>query len=294
MSETQSLRSWLPSFLRNSKSQRDSPNEAGLHETSRLLPESDDASRDDSYGRENSENINNYEEEERPARVKILNEFVLLFKGSIPVILAYTLQMSLQTISVIIVGRKSPEHLATAAFSYMFAMCTGWLIALGGTTALDTLGSSTFTGSKNRHDIGVLLQRAFVVLGLFYVPVAILWIFSEPVFKLLGQDDRLSRDSAKFLRCLVPGGLGYIYFECMKKYLQVQGEKTHGSDLKMLTSLRNHATGNIHSFNYFPFKRCPQFPFCVWVEDGLDRRSHCYRNLLLAFFSADGWIRMVF
>jgi MATE family multidrug resistance protein len=150
-------------------------------------------------------------------------EFFLLVKGSLPVILAYTLQNSLQTISVLIVGRSSPEHLAVAAFSYMFAMCSAWLIALGGTTALDTLASSTFTGSENKHDLGILLQRGFIILSLFYIPVAILWACSEPFFKFLGQDPDLSRNSARFLTCLIPGGLGYIYFEAMKKYLQAQG-----------------------------------------------------------------------
>jgi MATE family multidrug resistance protein len=109
----------------------------------------------------------------------------------------------------------------------MFAMVTAWMIALGGTTALDTLASSSFTGSANKHDLGILLQRGFLVLGLLYVPVAILWAFSEPVFLLLGQDPQLSRDSASFLTCLIPGGLGYIYFEVMKKYLQAQGVYQH-------------------------------------------------------------------
>lgn len=158
-----------------------------------------------------------------PQQDSWLAEFVHLLRQSIPVILAYTLQNSLQTVSVLIVGRSSPENLATAAFSLMFAMITAWMIALGGTTALDTLASSSFTGSANKHDLGVLLQRGFFVLTLFYVPVAVLWACSEPVFLLLGQDRRLSRDSARFLTCLIPGGLGYIYFELMKKYLQAQG-----------------------------------------------------------------------
>jgi MATE family multidrug resistance protein len=40
----------------------------------------------------------------------------------------------------------------------------------------------------------------------------------------LGQDERLSEDSSKFLSVLAFGGLGYIYFECLKKYLQAQGK----------------------------------------------------------------------
>lgn len=166
------------------------------------------------------------EDGKTPTRKLVLHELWVLFRGSIPVVLAYSLQNSLQTVSVLIVGRASPEDLATAAFSYMFAMCSAWLIGLGGTTALDTLASSSFTGSTNKHDLGILLQRGFVVLGLYYIPVCILWICSEPIFKALGQDPDLSRDSAKFLSLLIPGGLGYIYFEAMKKYLQAQGEES--------------------------------------------------------------------
>lgn len=169
----------------------------------------------------------------------IAAEFLLLLKMSIPVILAYTLQNSLQTTSVLIVGRMSPEHLATAAFSYMFAMSTAWLIALGGTTALDTLCSSSFTGSKNPYELGILLQRAFIVLGLFYIPVAILWWFSEGLFLKLGQDANLAQQSALFLRWLIPGGLGYIYFEAAKKYLQAQGIMRAGTYILLITSPLN-------------------------------------------------------
>ena len=175
-------------------------------------------------------------EDETSTRKLILHEFWVLLRGSVPVILAYTLQNSLQTVSILIVGRASPQDLSTAAFSYMFAMCSGWLIGMGGSTALDTLASSSFTGSKNKHDLGILLQRGFVVLTLFYIPIAIVWLCSEPIFKALGQSPQLSRDSAKFLSCLIPGGLGYIYFETMKKYLQAQQIMRPGTYVLLITS----------------------------------------------------------
>jgi multidrug resistance protein, MATE family len=210
-----SAQTWLPYFLRkNPKSEP--PLDNPPTERSSLLPKPSD---EDEAGE-----VYDLEDGDRTSTQLVLQEFWILLKGSIPVILAYTLQNSLQTISVLIVGRLSPEALATAAFSYMFAMATAWLIALGGTTAIDTLASASFTGSKNRHDLGIILQRSIIILTLFYVPVAALWIFSEPVFKALGQEDYIARDSAKFLSALVPGGLGYIYFESMKKYLQAQGK----------------------------------------------------------------------
>lgn len=210
--------SWIPKFLRSSN--KGSPISTPPNERSSLLPKPSDRQPACSSASEGS--TYEFEENEPPAKLW-LHEFLLLLRGSVPVILAYTLQNSLQTFSVLIVGRLSPEALATAAFSYMFAMSTAWLIALGGSTALDTLASSTFTGSKNPHDLGILLQRAFLVLTAMYIPVAILWACSAPVFRLLGQEEYICIDSAKFLTALIPGGLGYIYFESMKKYLQAQG-----------------------------------------------------------------------
>lgn len=205
---------FAPTRRNSSFTERDHPTEY-----THLLPKPTGI---DSPGQLNGETIVTSEHNVSNRRL-IIAEFWHLLKDSIPVILAYTLQNSLQTSSVLIVGRLSPEHLATSAFSLMFAMITAWMIALGGTTALDTLASSSFTGSSNKHDLGILLQRGFFVLGLFYIPVAILWACSEHVFVFLGQDQVLSRESARFLTCLIPGGLGYIYFEVMKKYLQAQG-----------------------------------------------------------------------
>lgn len=155
---------------------------------------------------------------------EFLHELIGLFKSSIPVILAYALQNSLQTFSAMVVGRLDPEALATAAFSYMFAMATAWLIGLGGTTALDTLASASFTGSVNKTDLGVLLQRGLIVLSAFYCVVAVLWWNSEPLFRALGQEEFICKQSPMFLRYLIPGGLGYIWFEAMKKYLQAQSK----------------------------------------------------------------------
>ena len=220
MGDDSPSKSWLPQLLQRSRRKGDPGTVVETDETSSLLP------KQNGHHSPSSEQVGEtyeIEDGEKSEWWYMRNEFKILTKGSIPVILAYALQNSLQTISVVIVGRSSPENLATAAFAYMFAMATAWLIALGGTTALDTLCSSSFTGSHDRHDLGVLLQRAFIILSAFYVPVAVVWMFAEPIFKALGQDAQLAHDAARFLWCLIPGGLGYVYFECMKKYLQAQG-----------------------------------------------------------------------
>lgn len=112
---------------------------AEVDETSRLLPKPHSGGGlEEPESQHSGENLD-LEDEGKSSTALVLNEFLVLLKGSIPVILAYALQNSLQTLSVVIVGRGSPEDLATAAFSYMFAMSTGWLVALGGSTALEYL-----------------------------------------------------------------------------------------------------------------------------------------------------------
>lgn len=94
---------------------------------------------------------------------------------------------------------------------------------MGGTTALDTLGSQSYTGGTRRADLSVHLQRCVVLLCILFVPVALLWFWIEPVLLHLGQPAVISRDTQRFLRILIAGAPGYIAFESLKKYLQCQG-----------------------------------------------------------------------
>ncbi|KAI8978868.1 MOP flippase [Trametes punicea] len=103
----------------------------------------------------------------------------------------------------------------------MLAM-VGWCVALGGTTALDTLASQAFTGG-DRLSVSIHLQRCVVLLWLLFVPVALVWAFIEPMLLILGQEEKISRDVQAFLRVLILGAPGYIGFESLKKYLQCQG-----------------------------------------------------------------------
>ncbi|KAH7328761.1 mate-domain-containing protein [Stachybotrys elegans] len=151
----------------------------------------------------------------------------------------FLVKAAVPTLSIVVVGQLSPEALATAAFSYMFAMASAWLIALGGTTALDTLASSSFTSSADKGNLGVLLQRGMFVLTCFYAVVAVIWFFSEHLFYLLGQEEFICVQGSRFLRLLIPGGLGYVWFECMKKYLQAQEIYRPGTYVLLITSPLN-------------------------------------------------------
>lgn len=103
--------SWLPKMFRQNSTNANDLKHTPDERTS-LLPPSDQS---DDHATGEVQSIGSDAKEE--VRL-VAQEFWILFKGSIPVILAYTLQNSLQTISVLIVGRLGAEELAVSAFCY--------------------------------------------------------------------------------------------------------------------------------------------------------------------------------
>ncbi|KAJ1545701.1 hypothetical protein HK405_007740, partial [Cladochytrium tenue] len=159
-------------------------------------------------------------------------EVWVVTKTSAPVAVAYMLQNSLQTGSVLIVGRMGADELAASAFAFMFAMVTAWVMALGSATAL---------GATNKTEVGVHLQRAIWVMTAMLVPIGVLWWNVEPVLLALGQDPQISSMTGEFLRVLLFGAPGYAYFEALKKFLQAQGIMDAGTYVLLVASPMNLA-----------------------------------------------------
>lgn len=107
-SQTEANGSWLPKMFRNTSATSKDPDRTPDERTS-LLASDEDHAAGETYS------IGN----DTKGELKLIgHEFWVLFKGSIPVIMAYSLQNSLQTISVLIAGRLGPEALAVSAFCY--------------------------------------------------------------------------------------------------------------------------------------------------------------------------------
>ncbi|KAF9917360.1 hypothetical protein BX616_001262 [Lobosporangium transversale] len=166
------------------------------------------------------------------ARETALKELRILLRYSGPVVLTYILQNSLQLASLVSLGHLGSIELAASSLASMFASVTCWSVSLGTATALDTLCSQSFT-SHHPHTLGLHLQRAILILMLLLIPIAGVWLSSEQIFLLLGQEPALAQHAAIFMRGLLPGAPAYLIFECVKKFLQAQGNM-HASTLVLL------------------------------------------------------------
>ncbi|CAH0055908.1 unnamed protein product [Clonostachys solani] len=158
----------------------------------------------------------------------IYREVVDLFKATVPISASFALQNIVQAVSVIIVGRIGPRELGIASYGYMFATCTGSMVAIGGATALDTLCGQAISSPTFKVQptiLGKHLQQSLFILSLlFFIVITPIWIFSSRLFLILGQESWLAEGTGQFLLWMLPAGYSQMIAECLKKYAQVQGQ----------------------------------------------------------------------
>lgn len=146
-----------------------------------------------------------------------------MFSNSLPIVVTYLLQTSLQMASVFALGHIGPTELAAAALANMFAAVSAWSLASGTTTALDTMLSQAWTGASDKTLVGVHLQRALIILALMFLPISMVWWRATDILLALGQEPKLAEHAGIFLRYLLIGAPANIAFEGVKKYCQAQG-----------------------------------------------------------------------
>lgn len=153
----------------------------------------------------------------------LASEMVLLLYDGLPVSFSYMLQNSLQSASVLLVGKMlDPDALSIVAQAYMLAMVSAWCLGIGGSTAFDSLASPAV--SQERHKtVSLLYRRTCIILLILYIPILGAWWHAAKVLHMLGQEAELGIGVQRFMRILALGAPGYILFETTKKFCQVQG-----------------------------------------------------------------------
>ncbi|KAH8649572.1 mate-domain-containing protein, partial [Ilyonectria robusta] len=151
-----------------------------------------------------------------------------LSRATIPISASFALQNIVQAFSVVTAGSLGPSQLDIASYGFMFATCTGSMIAIGGATALDTLCGQALTSVKAQNDPTILghhLQQSLFVLSFIFITlITPLWIISGRIFLLLGQEPGLALGVGRFLVLMLPAGYLQMVAETLKKFSQVQGD----------------------------------------------------------------------
>ncbi|KAI9290538.1 MATE efflux family protein, partial [Neoconidiobolus thromboides FSU 785] len=194
--------------MANIKDRNQSSGNLPLTETSSLLSKPiDDKEQDISY----------------PFKTQaIINEIFYIISCAVPIILSTFTQFATPTLNLYSMGQFSALEVSSAALSNLFYNATANSLSLGMATALDTLCSQSFTGSSDKHQVGLHLQKGMIIQQLMLVPVYIIWWYSESILLLLKQDAEMAFLCGQYLRVMILATPPYIAFELLKKYLQAQ------------------------------------------------------------------------
>lgn len=160
-------------------------------------------------------------EEEESRGSEVLNEIKRQLWLAGPLIGSSLLQYTLQVISVMFVGHLGELALSGASMATSFAGVTGFSLMLGMGSALETLCGQSF-GAKQKHMLGIHLQRAMLVLMLVAIPVAIVWAYTGQILLACGQDPEIAAAAGLYAQWLIPSIFAYGLLQCLIRFLQTQ------------------------------------------------------------------------
>ena len=102
-----------------------------------------------------------------------------------------------------------------------YANITGYAVAFGLATAVDTLCSQAY-GAGSMMLIGLIVQRAACIMVLTSAPIFVVWYYCADLLILLKQDPAISAEAGQYVWRLAPSLIPYLLFELLKKYLIAQ------------------------------------------------------------------------
>lgn len=150
-------------------------------------------------------------------------DLAALLSLALPMVVVQVGLIFMGTVDTMIVGRVSPQALASAALGNL-GFITLAIVAQGVLLALDPLvAQAVGAGAGAREELGRTVQRGLVLAAFLSVPVSLLMLLAEPVFRLLGQPADVVPDAARYVIRSIPGVFPFLAFVALRQTLQALG-----------------------------------------------------------------------
>ncbi|XP_009093215.1 multidrug and toxin extrusion protein 1 isoform X1 [Serinus canaria] len=138
-----------------------------------------------------------------------------------PLILIQLLIFLIHLVSSIFCGHLGKVELASVTLAIAVINVTAISVGYGLTSACDTLISQTY-GSKNLLRVGVILQRATIIILLCCFPCCAVLINVEQLMLLMQQDPDVSRLTQHYVNAFLPALPAVFVYNLETRYLQNQ------------------------------------------------------------------------
>jgi MATE family multidrug resistance protein len=132
-------------------------------------------------------------------------ELIVLIKLSFPVIVSFFLSIGGTFINLVFAGHYVNESgdrsavFAGISLANMFANVSCLSVLIGMSSAVETLASQ-HNGAGNYREVGIVLQRSILILGVITLPIILLWFYVSDIFSALGVDNTICEVIKRFIR----------------------------------------------------------------------------------------------
>ena len=135
-----------------------------------------------------------------------------------PIVLVNVGLQGMGFVDVMMLGRVSAVHLASAALGNFYFFITS-IVGIGLLMALDPVVAQA-VGARDEPGIARGVQRGLLLTLAVTVAIALTYIPAEAVLGLLGQPEEVTPLAAAYVRWCIPGLLPFFAFNALRQVLQ--------------------------------------------------------------------------
>ncbi|KAK3423641.1 hypothetical protein EUGRSUZ_F00509 [Eucalyptus grandis] len=161
--------------------------------------------------------------EDEPLKDRIWSETKKMWIVAAPAIFTRLSTFGIYVISQAFIGHIGSTELV--AYSLVFTVLLRFAngVLLGMASALETLCGQAY-GAKQYHMLGVYLQRSWIVLTICSIFLLPLFIFTTPLLKALGQEDKIAKVAGEISLGLIPILFAFVISFTCQMFLQAQSK----------------------------------------------------------------------
>ncbi|KAL3844909.1 hypothetical protein ACJIZ3_002312 [Penstemon smallii] len=140
---------------------------------------------------------------------------------AVPMVAVSVTQYMLRAVSMMMLGHLDELALSSSAIATSLTNVTGFSFIFGLSCALETLCGQAY-GAGHYQKVGIYTYGSVIWLFIACVPVCSLWIYTDKLLILIGQDPLISVEAGKFAIWLIPSLFPYAILQSLVRYLQTQ------------------------------------------------------------------------
>ncbi|GAQ85861.1 MATE efflux family protein [Klebsormidium nitens] len=156
-----------------------------------------------------------------PAVANLKAEAYKQWTMALPISTMNIFEFMLALVSVMFVGHLGATQLAAAALAASVANVTGISVMEGLASALETLCGQAY-GAEQYEQLGLMLQRGGVIMTIFCIPIALLWLKAEDILLLWHQEPAIAALAGQYMLYLIPGLVASAWLYPVAEYIQSQ------------------------------------------------------------------------